>query len=294
MAINSFIYNNQSLDSFGMMPIPPNDTQQFVSRNIVRGEQTALRSKPNHFSTVYNDTLILNFFIVKSDICDSQDNYKLNRSEINSLMAWLESPKMPATLILISTDSPSVQYFGVFTSIQPFVYDDVCYGLYLTFTCNAPYGYSFEKGYSSLFSGTASSVSFSITNDSVELNEFICPVVTIESKSTFGDSESVSFKNITNNNNEMTLSLPKNRSKIVVDCEKKTIIDENGSLIPLSDVGVTIPQNSTYNFISTDMFVFYWLSFVAGTNNLVFTPSSTNTIGSFNIKWKEIIKSGGF
>lgn len=294
MEIYTFVYNNKSLASFGMMTIPPEDVQQFVSKNIIRGEQTALRPRPNHFSTVYNDTLIFNFLIIRSDVCDSQDDYILTDIEINSLRAWLESPKTPTELIPIRTDfSSDIIYFGVFTNVQPFIFDGACYGLYLTFTCDAPYGYSFPKR-NSIMPRDASNIIWSITNESAELNEPLYPIITIRSSSTFGTSESISIKNVTDNNNEMILSLPHNRSKIIIDCQKKIIKDESGNLISLSDVGVTIPQNSTYNFISTDMFVFYWLSLLPGTNNLVVRLSNVNTIIEVIFEHREIIKLGGF
>lgn len=290
-----FMYGNSWLSDFDMMMVTPDDAQQFVSRTFDRGEITAVRPKPNHFATVYNDTLSLNFFIMKSDGCDVQERYKLTGDEIHYLRAWLESPKKPTELVVnIEDDDLNVHYFGVFTSVQPFIFEDACYGLYLTFTCNAPYGYSDDFVMRYPINASVIAISGKYMNMSAEHEEYLRPVVTISSLSTFGSNETLSIKNISDNNNEMTLTLPSGLSKLVVDCEKKIITDGSGNLVPLSSVGVTIPQNSVYNFISTDMFVFYWLSFVADENRLTFTPSITNTISTIEISSRYIIKSGGF
>lgn len=295
MVGEDFMYGSSWLSDFDMMMVSSEDAQQFVSRNFDRGDITSLRAKPNHYSAIYNDSLTLSFFIMKTDGCDEQDKYKITGDEVHYLRSWLESPKKPTELVVTNDENEiNVHYYGIFSSVQPFVHEDSCYGLYLTFTCDSPYGYSDEFKMRYNISSSVVAVSGKFVNMSAEHEEYLMPVVTISSSSTFGSNETLSIKNVSDNNKEMVLTLPQGSSKLVIDCEKKIVTDGNGNLVTMSSLGVTVPQNSTYNFISTDMFVFYWLSLVHGENRLTFTPSSTNTISTVEISTKYIVKSGGF
>ena len=291
-----FMFGDKWLSEFGMIMCSPEEAQAFVSRSLDRAEITSTRAKPNHYTTRYEDSLNLNFLILKEDgICSNQENLKLTGDEIHFLRAWLESPKKPTELVVpLSDDEMNVHYYGVFSSVQPYDEEGNCYGLNLTFTCDAPYGYSDENIMRVKINGSASPVSGRIFNNSAEREEKLKPKITIFSADTFGSGEEITITNISDDNNSMHLEIPEGLEKLVIDCQKKIITDEDGNLISMDDIGVNVPVGGAYNFISTDMYLFYWLSLVPDLNQLTFTPSEQNTIKNIDISTRYIIKSGGF
>ena len=92
----------------------------------------------------------------------------------------------------------------------------------------------------------------------------------------------------------MFLTLPQGKSKLIVDCQKKIITDGSGNLLSLNDVGVLNPISDDYNFISTELYAFYWLRLLSGTNNLVFDCPGGSTVSQIKVSARNIIKSGGF
>ena len=323
---NNFTYASHSLSEYDMRIYDPESEQQFVGREIDKSEISSIRPIPNHYSTHYSGALILNFLIIKDDGTELSQNERLmSGDDINTIRAWLESPKTPTLLsvepLVDDDESPgdddanTVNYYGLFTDIQPFIVAQQCYGLHLTFTCNAPYGFSdvVEKTYTlgtvNLLCEDSTNLldesdniiiaedgysTSTFVNNSAEHNEYLKPIVTITSQSTFGANNSIQIKNITDNNKTMVLSLPQGKSSIIVDCQKKKITDGNGDPLSLYDVGLTAPLSDDYNFISSELYAFYWLRLLYGTNNLSFAcPGGTN-VAQVKISVREIIKSGGF
>jgi hypothetical protein len=326
-----FTFDSKKLSEYSMTMYDPEDNQSFVSMNIEKSDITSQRPKPNHFGKSYTDTLTLSFLILKDEnVCDSKNDYRLTPNEINTLRAWLESPKMPTELVVSpegtyeyvmdkngnyvsdkdgnmlmsrvidafkkngesSLYSTAVHYYGVFTNVQPFIHRGDCYGLYLTFTCNAPYGFSDLHEYT--FGVAASgNTNATVNNYSAELYEYLKPTIVIKSSGRFG-GETLTIKNSSDRNRKMDLKLPQGLSQLVIDCEHKVITDGDGNLVPMSAVGIDTPIVDNYNFISNDMYLIYWLSLVAGNNSLVFTPSSGHSISQILIRSRFIIKSGGF
>ena len=88
--------------------------------------------------------------------------------------------------------------------------------------------------------------------------------------------------------------MPKGIKKLVLDCREKQITDENGNLISMSDIGLTLPQSDNYNFVSAELYLFYWIRFVHGVNDLSFIPENNKTISKVNIHVRYPRKSGGF
>ena len=274
----------------------PEEGQQFVSRNIIKEEITAIDPSPSHYNVAYNDALVQNFFVIKeAGLCGNQNDSKLSGDEIHFIRSWLESPKRPEELIVpIREDEMTVHYYGLFTEIQPYVHNDECYGLLLTFTCNAPYGYSDEFISSYNINSSSTPVSGIFFNLSAELQEYLRPTVTIYSSNVFKKGESISITNVSDNGKEMHITLPRGISKVVIDCDKKIITGDNGELLTMSDIGVTLPSNQYTNIISTELYLFNWFTLVPKDNSLIFTPSGTNTIDRVEISARYIIKSGGF
>lgn len=296
MVGNDFYYDGHWLSEFGMRVYDPEDEQQFAGRDIDKADITPIRPIPNHYSTHYSNVLTLSFLIIKTDECNAlpEIETKMDGEEINDVRAWLESPKTPKELQAPTDNDVMVTtYYGLFTEIKPFLIHTECYGLYLTFTCNAPYGFSdvYKKKYK-IFSGGSAKGYF--MNYSSEQCEYLRPIITIKSSSVFASGETIDIENISDDNKHMFLTIPEGASFIKIDCQKKIITDNNGNIIPLSDVGITIPVSSDYNFISSELYSFYWFRLLPKKNELMFTTNRNSTINTLTIETRYIIKSGGF
>ena len=294
MVGEDFAFNGSWLSDFDMKMYDPEESQQFISREIEKAEISLLREIPNHYSTRYSDVLVLSLLILKNpDIYDSKNAMRLTADEVNDIRAWLESPKMPVEMRMLSVDdSLDTYYFGVFTDVQPFIISQECYGLYLTFTCNAPYGFS--PYVSNTYNISSAIVTGSFYNQSSERCSYLKPIVEIISSSQFNGTEKLSIKNNSDNGNTMNITMPKGIKKLVLDCREKQITDENGNLISMSDIGLTLPQSDNYNFVSAELYLFYWIRFVHGVNDLSFIPENNKTISKVNIHVRYPRKSGGF
>ena len=296
MVGNDFYFDGHWLSEFGMRVYDPEDSQQFVSREIDKADITPLRPVPNHYSAHYSDALTLSFLVVRDEEDEflTQEESKLDGEVISYVRSWLESPKTPTHLLSpVEEDVVTTNYFGIFTNVQPYIIGQECYGLYLTFTCNAPYGFSdvYSKTYS-MQSGVTVTGAFS--NYSAEYDDYLKPTITINSSNVFGASDTITIQNTSDSNKFMLLTMPEGKSSITIDCEKKSIVDNDGNILALSDVGLSLPISSDYNFISSEMYSFYWLRLVPNKNTILFTCPEGSTIRTVTISARYIIKSGGF
>ena len=224
-----------------------------------------------------------------------QPDWILSGDDIHELRSWLESAKTPKELIVpTADDDKNTHYFGIFTSVQPYNVNDLCYGLKLTFTCNSPFGFSDLITTNFNINGSSSAVSKRIYNGSAEKKEYMMPTIIINSSSVFGSSESVTITNTTDGGKNMSISLPSGLTKLIIDCSKKIITDGSGNLLPLSSIGVTLPNTDYYSFINADHYMFYWLRLVPEFNDISVSGSSGNTIATVDINGRYIMKSGGF
>ncbi len=290
-----FMYDGTWLSEYGMAMYDPRNEQTFASRHFDKSEITALRARSTHYGSTYDDVLQLHFLILKDDDNVENGNYRLDGDELHFIRSWLESPKKPTEIIVtMDEDEMTTHYYGIFSDVQPYVHRGDCVGLYLTFTCDAPYGFSDEYSTSFGINGAQTSVTRLISNISAERDEYLRPTIIINSSGTFTQNNSVVIRNQTDNNVSMTVALPQGKSKIVIDCEKRIVTDENGTLVPLSDIGVTIPISNEYTYVSTESYFFYWLALLPDDNRITVTSSATNTISTVEIKYKFIVKAGGF
>lgn len=300
-----FMFNGKWLSEFDMIMCLPEEAQQFATRNIERSEISMLRPTPNHFGATYSDTLELNFFITKHDIiCKPQSEARLTGVEINRLMAWLESPKKPKELYLRAPENDmDVYYYGIFSSIQPYVLDDICYGLTLVFTCDSPYGFSSEK-IRNININYAGTISTKILNESANLEDYIYPIIKIYSQSTFPQNTTLTIINESDNNHGIKLTLPYNNEGLIVNSKKKLfyrVLDGSEYIVGLSSIGIDINDSSMTNsstapstdYSNTNTHFIYFPRLIPGYNTLRFILSSSN-ISNIEICYRNIIKSGGF
>lgn len=294
---DDFLYDGQQLSTYNMIMCDPEAEQEFVARAIDRSEITAVRSTPNHFSVHYENTKILEFLIIK-DPCEypEQKDAELTGEEINELRRWLESPKKPTELVVSEdgTDKNRVHYYGLFTAIRPYIFETLCYGLYLTFTCDSAYGFSDEVTTTITVSGSSSQKTGSFNNRSSERKDYLKPVIVINSSGTFGDDETVTIGNTSDESRSFTITLPSGASSLLIDCDKKIILNNEGDLVPLSELGIDVPVLDDYSFINADVYLFYWLRLVPDVNTITVQGSSGNHISTVLIKGRYPIKSGGF
>lgn len=267
--------------------------QTWVSREIDRAEITSSKSKPNHYGVHYSDTEKLEFLIIRNDDIFDSNDCELNRIEINRLRTWLESPKFPKSLEVFEEDECRIIYYGVFTSIQPFLVANRCCGLYLTFTCDSPYGYSpkIVKTYNLDNLNTLHTGSFHI--HSAETNEYIKPIIKISAHTTFSTNHILTLTNITDNNKHMSIKLPKDKTYIIIDCEKKIITDNLGNGIPLNESMVLSEYVNEYSYLSVFHSPIYWLRLLPHENSLSFIADNGG-VSKVEIIAQEIIKAGGF
>ncbi|MBQ2396105.1 MAG: hypothetical protein II304_03555 [Bacteroidales bacterium] len=291
-----FIFDNQMLSEYGMKMYDPNTSQEWIGREIERAEISSTRPIPNHYTVRYLDTLTLNFLIIRNDReISNKKELELDRYDINRLRTWLESPKRPISLEVLNNSAREVVYFGIFTNIQPFLVAEQCYGLYLTFKCNAPYGFSLP--YKKVFNinGSTESINNNIHIHSAELKEYIKPIIKIYSSDVFIEGETIEITNPNDNSNKMILSLPANKQAIIIDCEKKIVEDNFGNNIP---IGCLIKNNdissNSYDYLSMINLPIYWLQFVPHDNRISILGNENNTILKVEIIYREIIKAGGF
>lgn len=294
MVGEDFAFNGSWLSDYDLKMYDPEDSQQFIGREIEKADISALREMPNHYSTHYTDVLVLSFLVLKNPDVYDTDDMKLTGDEVNEIRSWLESPKLPTEMHMLSVeDSFDTYYFGVFTSVQPYIIRQDCYGLYLTFTCNAPYGFSAYV--TNRYNITGNNITnSSFYNQSAEKNSFVKPIIKIRSKSTFNGSESIELQNKSDGNNKMVIILPKGVNVLIIDCAKKQITDQDGNAVSMYDIGLRMPTGDNYNFISADTFLFYWFRLAYGANQLVFTPKNNVSISSVEISARYPRKSGGF
>jgi len=292
-----FCFGNRWLSEFGMSMFDPEDSQEWVSREIEKSDITSIRAIPNHYSTRYNDTLTLHFLILKNeDMCESKTDYKLSKFEINGLRAWLESPTQPTELQVVepNNNEPDVRYFGVFTNVQPYILSQECYGLYLTFTCNAPYGFSELKTSTFNVNSQNNFVEKNVYIHTSEVLQGVYPIIKIYADEEFGNSDSVYIENASDSGNSMFLHLPSDVAELIIDCKKKIVTNEDGEIVPISSIIDNSTVDDGYGLLSLLNQDIYWLKLIQGKNNLVITPSQSNSIKKVEITYRDIIKSGGF
>lgn len=291
-----FSYNGYNLSDFNMMMCNPNEEQQFNSRSFDKSEITPIRFRPNHYGSKFDDVLTFTMLIMKQiDDTKKQFDYLLSDEEIHQLRSWLESPKTPTEFVpVISGQKIEVHYYGIFTEIRPQLYEAKCQGLYLTFTCDSPFGYSqtIKKNFQLENGQTHISGSFSNIED--EYIEYEKPKILINSKSGFQDDETITITNQSMSNVSMTFKLPTDVASIIVDCQNKIITDGNGKLISMKDVGLDLLMENDYNYINAQVYLFYWLSLTAGENIIDIELSEEHTVSNIEISTRYIIKSGGF
>ena len=91
------------------------------------------------------------------------------------------------------------------------------------------------------------------------------------------DDKDITLTNITDNSSSITFNPKEANNTIYIDCQRLTIKNYIGSLIPLTDLNILDPQK------------IYWFKLLSGQNQVMF---SGNAI--VKIKYREYRKVGAY
>ena len=306
MLRSDFTYNGHRLSDFNFKMFDVDSDPEWISRVIDRSTQTAARDIPVHFTTHHDDVLKHDFLIIRDpSLYQLTESLRLTDKDIDQLRAWLEYPKVPMELITTVDDEEiDVRYFGLFTSIQPFVVHKQCFGLRLQFTCNAPYGFSslISRRFTvSAQSGNDPTVQTnSFLDCQSEFAELVPATIRIYPKTANMSFPSGAKLDIYNSatNQTMKLTLPQNYSQIEISCEHKAIVGtatENSTVIqrPLTLEAVGMTSAGGFFGDLTQVFSATFLDFVPGSNILTLTNKSSIDV-CVEIETRYIVKGGGF
>ena len=223
-----FIYNNQSSKYFDVMMCSIGeelDCPMGIERDVVGTELSVSRPYIRAFTTRYKD--VLSFPIT---LCHN-DGSEFTRKQAEDIICWLTSPKTYRLLKIYDdkNDADYTEYMALFTNVESKVVGGRVVGLKFTITCNAPYGYSGEC--ISEVDVTQDTLTFDITNNTTELEEYVFPIVTL-----IPSSESIKITNITDNNNSVEFKV-NGFDEINIDSKNEMIYDSEKNLINLTDLG---------------------------------------------------------
>lgn len=306
MLRSDFKYNGKSLSDFQMKMYDPDEDPHGVARTIEKSQPNAAREIPNHYTTFRSDVLVHHFLIIKDpEFYGDSNNLRLTDKEIHRLKSWLFSTKVPTELILPMDDEEiNVSYFGVFTDVQYFVpVQKSCYGLKLTFTCNAPYGFSPVT--SKRFWINSASVTGDFVNNVVEFADMLPPTIVIRATDSEAfDGEQLVLQNKNDGDKEMRITLTSGLHRIDIDCSTKIITGyymendvEKTRALTLADIGLELyeaQQDNTRSFQLINTYGMYWLKLVPGSNVLQFTTDGFAARYSVEVRTRYIIEAGGF
>ena len=269
-----FDFNGKSSKDFGLMIVSFDTVDSIpmgLERTINIGEMNIFRQRPNHFGTTYSSTLQFTVTVVKDPLISDKNFF--TRSEIGKINAWLTSPRFPELFHMTDYDNDveSDEYVDYFVTVQnvesTFIQRVV--GLKFTLNCDSPFGYSEEK----TFTLSESEKKYTILNGTDDLESYIYPMIEIIPK----DDKDITLTNITDNSSSITFNPKEANNTIYIDCQRLTIKNYIGSLIPLTDLNILDPQK------------IYWFKLLSGQNQVVF---SGNAI--VKIKYREYRKVGAY
>lgn len=251
-----------------------NDIPLGLSREIMAGSLNRHRSTVHHMGTQWSDVLQFELSFVKSP-CEfpNQADMIFTEYEINEIAAWLTSPDYPMLLHMWDDDLERFtryDYFGLFSDLQPQIFNGDIIGLNCTFRTNSPFAWTEEI--IKTFDVYNNPDEISIIVDSAERRRELKPIIQIVAES------STTFNMISNTDGDktLTLAIPANTT-VILDCQKYLIKDGEDNGLSFEDLGVT------------DLSTFYWPKLYHGEN--IFTVSGN---AELSIIWREPRKVGAY
>ena len=234
-----------------------------VNRNLTASDKTISKSVQNEYGTIY-DNLTITYGLVK------KNGNRFSSDEQQIIERWITSPKTSIDLqIYDDSDNVIEIYCGIFknTKWQSLGTTNTWIGLMFEFDCNSAYG---KKHFLQTYN-LSSSQTITINNPSDELEEYTYPTITLlQSSDTI---QTITFKNISDNDKAMNIQVKKNM-KTIIDCQHCIIKDQVG-LITYEDLGWD------------DVGSIYWLRLLPGENQIEITGNASITI-EFDYPCKKI------
>lgn len=256
---DTFIYNKRSSDDYNLLicNFGEPELKTGLSREVVKGETSALRPKANHFGTRYADVLTFTFSVVHKDYSP------FTKEELSKILAWLTSSKTPKRFHANDTSTLFTDFYGLFTDV---IYQSssigVC-GLTLTFTCDSVYSYT--PTYKQTYICPGEPIEIKVYNESDELEEYTFPIVSIYSK----ENQIINIKNISDDSKVLSITAKENCSYIFNN-EQMSIYDQDYNLLNFSELGLD-------KILTTGDFYIYWIRLLPGENKLKITGNCSIT-----------------
>ena len=255
----SFIYDGISSESFDLgMGWISGDNQSELETGLAveleRGEFNMVRTRPNQYGAIYQDTLRFEFAIFP------KRGQKFSFSESAEINKWLRKSNTYKRLRFNDNESEFINFQAVCTNIVDVVYSGHN-AKKLTFVCDSPFGYLDEI--KKVLRTTGSTAEYKIHN--LSDNGIYYPTVKIEVAS--GYTGQLRLENVSD---LQTLVLDYSQltgdKTIILNGEKNTITDSIGQIIPAYKIG----WNNTDNI--------YWFRLLEGNNLIRVTGVSTITL----------------
>lgn len=259
----SFVYDGISSDSFDLCMgwLSDNneqDLQTGLEVELRRGEMNMVRSRPNHYGAIYNDTLSFEFVIFP------KRKLSFTFSESAEINKWLRKSNTYKRLRFIDDESEFINFQAVCTNIIDIVRNGLN-AKQLTFVCDSPFGYM-EEIKKVLTTTGSSPKDYKIYN--LSDNGIYYPRVKITVLANYNGT--IKVQNV---GDDKTLTvkfdqiIPYNGEKaIILDGEKNLITDGSGKVIPAYKIG----WDNTDNI--------YWVRLLENTNTIRVTGASTITL----------------
>lgn len=145
LVCKDFKYGNFELRKSGFVSVNFDDDTtlpEVYEREAVRSEQTPYRDIRILHAVKYASTLNFEIHIIKNDLTDT---HELTHVDYGSVLANLLSITQDTPCEITTESGKRVYACGVFTKIEPFDVNGVCYGVRLTFENNSPFVYQTMK-----------------------------------------------------------------------------------------------------------------------------------------------------
>lgn len=270
---SDFTYNDISLSNFSpqltIAYVDTDDDKSSLTRDIVESNLSMNRNVYSAYNTKYNDKLIFNISLVRTD------NKTFSSQYMSKITRWLTSPKSYRSLCFIDCDNvqSDIIYYALVTNVEFIKAMNGVVAINVEFTCNAPYGFK-KKSVTLKTDASNPTTSIVINNESDELEEYAYPIITIDAVYSAWDTTTIT--NETDNENTMILKDLDNTGYLI-NCQYQ-IVQHNKKTVALSKL-----------FSMSNISKLYWLRLKPGENRIEFSGRS-----SITITWYEPKKIGAF
>ena len=259
---DSFVFDGKSSDLFdvgiGWFKNDNDDIMQTgLEKELKRGDMNMVRTKPNHYGSVYDETLRFEFIIYP------KRKQSFTWEESHAINIWLTHSNTPKLFHFNDKNSEWMNFYAVCTNVEDAVYSGLN-AKKLTFVCDSPFGYTQET--KKVLKTTGETADYKLNN--LSDTGYYYPTIRIEVAGSFdGD---LTIENRTENKrlviNFENIQETDNKKIVIMDGRRTQITNESGVLIPAYKIG----WNNVDNI--------YWFRLVEGSNLVRVTGTSTITM----------------